>query len=181
MDPVPDPLLLIKSGSAGDRTQDLCICSHKLWPLDHRGGLPDALISQIYFFNKTLHVSDSSSIHYQEFFTVHTAMVHFIRLTFRPDPARKLYDIYHCCLYSEKFLMMDRGTVRNMQSFIPKNKCEKLVHLVGFIIRIYHDARSPERQISSNSWGFGLHITSKLSVFITKDPLVFFKKKNVFG
>jgi len=27
------------------------------------------------------------------------------------------------------------------------NKIEKLVHLVGFIIRIYHDARSPERQI----------------------------------
>ena len=45
-----------------------------------------------------------------------------------PDPARKLYDIYHCCVYSEKLLMMDRGTVRN--------KFEKLVHLFGFIIRI---------------------------------------------
>ena len=31
----------------------------------------------------------------------------------RPDRARKLYDIYHCCVYSEK-LMMDRGTVRDM-------------------------------------------------------------------
>jgi len=31
--------------------------------------------------------------------------------------------------------------------FYPKNKFEKLVHTVGFIIRIYHDARSPERQI----------------------------------
>ena len=38
MDPVPDPLLLRKSGSAGDRTRDLCICSQKLRPLDHRGG-----------------------------------------------------------------------------------------------------------------------------------------------
>jgi len=27
-----------------------------------------------------------------------------------------------------------------------KKKFEKLVHLVGFIIRIYHDVRSPERQ-----------------------------------
>ena len=27
----------------------------------------DALISQIYFRNKTLHVSDSSSVHHQEF------------------------------------------------------------------------------------------------------------------
>jgi hypothetical protein len=31
-----------------------------------------------------------------------------------------LYDQYHCCVYSEKLLMMDRGTVRNMYSFIPK-------------------------------------------------------------
>ena len=35
-----------------------------------------------------------------------------------PDPAHKLsanlYDIYHCCVYSEKLLMMDTGTVRNM-------------------------------------------------------------------
>jgi len=31
--------------------------------------------------------------------------------------------------------------------FYYKNKFEKLVHLVGFIMRICHDARSPERQI----------------------------------
>jgi hypothetical protein len=30
--------------------------------------------------------------------------------------------------------------------FHSKNKFEKLVHLVGFIIRIYHDAQSPECQ-----------------------------------
>jgi hypothetical protein len=43
---------------------------------------------------------------------------------FHPDPARKLsanmYNIYHCCVCSEKLLMMDRGTVQNMWSFIPK-------------------------------------------------------------
>jgi hypothetical protein len=38
VDPVPDPLLLRKSGSAGNRTQNLWICSQKLWPLDYRGG-----------------------------------------------------------------------------------------------------------------------------------------------
>ena len=27
---------------------------------------------------------------------------------------QNLCDIYHCCVYSEKLLMMDRGTVRNM-------------------------------------------------------------------
>jgi len=58
---------------------------------------------------------------------------------FCPDPARKLsailYDIYHCCVYSEKLLMMDRGTVWNMWVLF-QSKFEKLVHL-GFIIRIY--------------------------------------------
>jgi hypothetical protein len=41
-----------------------------------------------------------------------------MELQFHPGPARKqpenLYDIYHCCVYSEKLLVMDRGTVRNM-------------------------------------------------------------------
>ena len=40
----------------------------------------DALISQISFWSKTLHVSDSSSVHHQEFFTVHTAMVYIMQV-----------------------------------------------------------------------------------------------------
>ena len=80
-------------------------------------------ISQIYFWIRTLHVLDSSSIHHQEFFAVHTAMVYVIQLAsrirmFHPDPARRLstnlYDRYHCCVYSEELLMMGRGTARNM-------------------------------------------------------------------
>jgi hypothetical protein len=35
----------------------------------------DALISEIYYWKEILHVSDSSSVHHQEYFTVHTAMV----------------------------------------------------------------------------------------------------------
>ena len=70
------------------------------------------------------------SVHHQEFSAVHRAMVYHTGLQtaceqdqdgtaqFRPDPARKLsanlYDIYHCCVYSEKLLMMDIGIVRNM-------------------------------------------------------------------
>jgi len=34
----------------------------------------------------------------------------------------------------------------NNVEFYSKNKFEKLVHLVGFIIRIYHEARSPQRK-----------------------------------
>ena len=34
--------------------------------------------------------------------------------------------------------------------FYSKNKFEKLVHLIGFITRIYHDTRSPVRQTCMN-------------------------------
>jgi hypothetical protein len=47
-DPVPDPLLLRKSGSARNRTRDLCICSQKLWPLDHRGSHYELTLIFIY-------------------------------------------------------------------------------------------------------------------------------------
>jgi hypothetical protein len=42
--------------------------------------LLDAQISQIYFWNETLQVSDSSSVHHQEFFTVHTTVVYVIHV-----------------------------------------------------------------------------------------------------
>ena len=38
------------------------------------------MISQIYFWNKTVPVWDSSSVHHQEFFTVHTAVVYVIQV-----------------------------------------------------------------------------------------------------
>jgi len=41
--------------------------------------------------------------------------------------------------------------------FYTKNKLEKLVHLVGFIIRIYHDARSPER-LNLDTLSFESHL-----------------------
>jgi hypothetical protein len=45
VDPVPAPLLLRKSASAGNRTRNLWICSHELWPLDYRDGLGSLNIS----------------------------------------------------------------------------------------------------------------------------------------
>jgi hypothetical protein len=100
-----------------------------------------------------LYISDISSVYHQELFTVHSATVYVIQvcwqrsssrirmeLQLHPDPAARklstnLYDIYHRWVYSEWILMMDRGTVRNIQIFFSKIKFEKLVHLVGFIIR----------------------------------------------
>jgi hypothetical protein len=40
-----DPLLLGKSGSVGNRTLDLWICSLELWPVDYRSGSPSEYIS----------------------------------------------------------------------------------------------------------------------------------------
>jgi len=60
-------------------------------------------------------------------------------MQFHTDPACKLsanlYDICHCCVYSEKLLMMDRGNCLKHVQFHSKNIFEKLVHLVGFIVR----------------------------------------------
>jgi len=68
--------------------------------------------------------------------------------TERPDPARKLsanlYDIYHCCVQWKTADDGHRSCPKHVE-FYSKNKFDKIVHLVGFIIIIYHDARSPER------------------------------------
>ena len=40
----------------------------------------DKPISQIYSWNEILHVSDSFSVHYQKFFTLHTAMVYVVQV-----------------------------------------------------------------------------------------------------
>jgi len=39
----------------------------------------DALIFQMYSWNENLHISDSSCVHHEEFFTVHTAMAYVIQ------------------------------------------------------------------------------------------------------
>ena len=60
---------------------------------------------------------------------------------------QNLYDIY--LLLCIQYLTPDDGQkiCPKHVDFYSKNKFGKLVHLVGFIIRIYHDARSYECQI----------------------------------
>jgi len=53
----------------------------------------------------------------------------------------------YCCMYSDKTPDDGQRNCPRRVEFYSKNKFEKLVHLVGFIIRIYYDARSPESQI----------------------------------
>jgi len=58
---------------------------------------------------------------------------------FRPGPARNLsanlYEIYHCCVYSEKTSDDGQRNRPKHVEFYSKNKFEKLVHLVGIIMR----------------------------------------------
>jgi hypothetical protein len=53
--------------------------------------------------------------------------------------------------------------------FYSKNKFEKLVHVVGFIIIIYHDARSPERQIGKD---FPVHTMKSQRGIRRKTPFI---------
>jgi len=88
----------------------------------------DALISQIYFGIKlyTYRIVPLSIIRSFSLYTQQWYMSYRFAYSLRADQdgnsvlillascQQNLYDIYHCCVYSEKLLMMDRGTVRNM-------------------------------------------------------------------
>ena len=57
--------------------------------------------------------------------------------------------VWHIPLLCVQWKTLDDGQ-RNSPKYVEfysKNKFEKLVHQVGFVIRIYHDAQSHERQI----------------------------------
>ena len=58
-----------------------------------------------------------------------------------------LYDIYHRSVCSKKTPYGEQMNCPKHVDFYSKNKFEKLMYQFGFIIRIYHDARSPECQM----------------------------------
>ena len=53
-------------------------------------------------------------------FSLYTAVVYVIQAMLTACEQAVSIICMYCCVYSEKILMMDRGTVRNMYSFIPK-------------------------------------------------------------
>jgi hypothetical protein len=107
----------------------------------------DALISQIYFGRK-LHLSDSSSVHHQEFFTVHTAMVYVIQVLWQHMGRIRLQlssslILPSCCLKTCRPYTIAVSTVKNSWWWTEElfetcrvsfqNKFEKSVHLVGLL------------------------------------------------
>jgi len=108
---------------------------------------------------KLLHVSDISFVHHQEFLTVHTTMVYVIQVCRQLASRirlelRSILILLASCLQTWMTYTIAVCTVRNSWWWTKEmsetcrvsfqNKFEKLVHLVGFIIRICHDARSHE-------------------------------------
>ena len=81
-------------------------------------------VYQIYFWNKTLHVSDSISVHHQESCTVHTAIGIGHTINFTNFWNFNMTYTY-CCIYSARLLMMEMKPVRNMYRSIPKINLRK--------------------------------------------------------
>ena len=77
----------------------------------------------------------------RNFFTVQTAVVYVIQVCWQQA-------VWHTPLLCVQWKTADDGRKNCPKhvEFYSKNKFRKTVHLVGFILRIYHDARSPERQ-----------------------------------
>ena len=96
------------------------------------------------FGMKLLRVSDSSSVHHQEFFTVHTANVYVIQVWWKVV-SRSICScsqavskpVWHIPLLCVQWKTPDDGQRKCPKhvEFHSKNKREKFVHLVGFIIR----------------------------------------------
>ena len=102
------------------------------------------LISQIYSSNETLHISYRSSVHHQEFFTVHRAMLYVIQFCKRLASRIKCSSsqavskpVWHISLLCVQWKTPDDGQMicPKHVDFHFKNKFEKLVHLFHIIIR----------------------------------------------
>jgi hypothetical protein len=114
----------------------------------------------MHFLNRILHVLDRFSVHHQESSAVYTAIgichTGYADCLLAESGWNQLNDIYPVlCI---QYWTPDDGR-RNCPKHVElysKNKLEKLVHLVGFVVRIYHDARSAECQNNEANSRFSL-------------------------
>ena len=87
----------------------------------------------IYCYNKTQHVSDSSSVHHQEFSTVQTTVVYVIQFCWQlpRELSAKLWHIPLLCVQLNSWWWTEELSETCRVLF--QNKFEELVHLVCFI------------------------------------------------
>jgi hypothetical protein len=94
-----------------------------------------------------LSIVRSSSLYTQQWYMSHSFADSLqAGSEFHPDPACELWSPYPACMLWKTPDNGQRNCPKHIK-FDSKNKFEKLVHLVGFNIQIYHDARLHERQI----------------------------------
>jgi hypothetical protein len=91
--------------------------------------------SQIYFGNETLHVSESSSVHHQELFTVNSAMVYVIQV------CRQLYSRI-------RMEHLDPAIIRSNFSFLMN-------------IRPFYSLRFLQQKFRSNIYIYILHLCTR--------------------
>ena len=105
----------------------------------------DTLISQIYFCQKILHVSGSSSGHHQEFSTVYLALVYIMQVWWHiPEP-------------NEQWKTPDDGQINCPKhvEFLDKNKFGKLVCLLVLL------KRNSSMNLCSGTWKYVPRTTHK--------------------
>ena len=108
------------------------------------------------FFGIKLYMFQTVPLSITRSFSLYTpAMVYVIQVCWQLASRirTELVPVWHIPLLCVQWKTPDDGQRKCPKhvELYSKNKYEKLVHLVGFIIRIYHDATSPERQIFVNN------------------------------
>jgi hypothetical protein len=108
-------------------------------------------------------------------FTVHSAMVLVIQVCRQPfeqdqDGCPKAVRPQTCMTYTiaeckvNKLLMMDRGTVRNVYSFMTKRNCKISAPNRFYCKEICYDARSHERKKKKQAGWINLHCTIEVQI-----------------
>jgi len=104
----------------------------------------DALISQTYFWNKSLYVSGSSYVHQQEFFTVHTAMVYVIQVCWQLAGRIKM-ELSSILMYTRHvehdqggrkftvFIILHLHILLGYKFIAAYNTCRWKIHTVSFL------------------------------------------------
>ena len=90
----------------------------------------------LFLLSETLHVSDSSSVRHQDFFTVHIAKVYVIQVCWQLFAAvsKTVWHIPWLCVHWKTPDDGQRNCSKHVE-FHSKNKFKEMVYLVGFIVR----------------------------------------------
>ena len=85
------------------------------------------------FWNRTVHVSESSSVHHQESSTVHTAIVYVIQVCWQLSSCQQNCMTYTIAVCTEKISWWWTEKLSKTCRVSFQNKFEKLVNIVGLL------------------------------------------------